>query len=132
MRYYVALVHKEEKSDFGVSFPDFPGCISAGSTLDEAALMATEALNGHADLMAAEGETIPEPSTLDVIMSDQGYRDGIPMLIGLKQAPGSRVVRVNITVPEDFLQAIDAHAARQGMNRSGFLVRAAKREMEQA
>lgn len=27
---YVALIHKEEGSDFGVSFPDFPGCITAG------------------------------------------------------------------------------------------------------
>ncbi len=24
---YIALIHKEEKSDYGVSFPDFPGCI---------------------------------------------------------------------------------------------------------
>jgi len=32
---YIALIHKEENSDYGVSFPDFPGCISAGETLEQ-------------------------------------------------------------------------------------------------
>ena len=40
----IAFLHKEAKSDFGVSFPDFPGCITAGKTLDEAGHMASEAL----------------------------------------------------------------------------------------
>jgi hypothetical protein len=30
---YVALVHKDEGTSYGVSFPDFPGCISAGDTM---------------------------------------------------------------------------------------------------
>jgi len=40
MRAYIALIHKEPDSDYGVSFPDLPGCISAGLTLDEARAMA--------------------------------------------------------------------------------------------
>jgi predicted RNase H-like HicB family nuclease len=44
---YIALIHKEENSDYGVSFPDFPGCISAGETLEQAKTMAQEALIGH-------------------------------------------------------------------------------------
>ena len=47
MRYYIALIHKDADSDFGVSFPDLPGCITAGRTLDEARLMADEALAVH-------------------------------------------------------------------------------------
>ena len=39
MRYYIALLHKDPKSDYGVSFPDLPGCITAGRTLDEARAM---------------------------------------------------------------------------------------------
>ena len=27
---YIAIIHKEPESDYGVSFPDFPGCITAG------------------------------------------------------------------------------------------------------
>ena len=40
MANYIAIVHKEAKSDFGVSFPDFPGCITAGKNIDEAKDMA--------------------------------------------------------------------------------------------
>jgi predicted RNase H-like HicB family nuclease len=32
MAEYIALIHKDAGSDFGVSFPDFPGCVTAGST----------------------------------------------------------------------------------------------------
>ena len=42
--YYPALVDKDEDSDFGVSFPDFPGCVSAGESVEEAVLGAQEAL----------------------------------------------------------------------------------------
>src|ERR1035441_6271666 len=44
---YIAYLHKDKNSDFGVSFPDFPGCITAGSSLDEARAMAAEALALH-------------------------------------------------------------------------------------
>jgi len=32
---YIAYLHKDRKSDFGVS-SDFPGCITAGRTLERA------------------------------------------------------------------------------------------------
>ena len=41
---YIAYLHKDRNSDYGVSFPDFPGCITAGKTLEEAHRMAAEAL----------------------------------------------------------------------------------------
>jgi predicted RNase H-like HicB family nuclease len=37
---YIAYLHKDRDSDFGVSFPDFPGCVTAGKTLDEARRLA--------------------------------------------------------------------------------------------
>jgi predicted RNase H-like HicB family nuclease len=45
----------------GVSFPDFPGCITAGRTLDEAKDMALEALSGHIEVTREAGETVPLP-----------------------------------------------------------------------
>ena len=56
---YIAYLHKERRSDFGVSFPDFPGCITAGKTLDEARRMAAEALAIHIAGMAEDGDAIP-------------------------------------------------------------------------
>lgn len=130
MRYYVALVHKEDDSDFGVSFPDFPGCITAGTTLADAAALATEALGGHIDLMIDEGLTIPEPAPLDGIMAEAEYRDGVPVMIPAAGRRSARAVRVNITLREDVLERIDAYAAQHGMNRSGFLSHAAQQQMD--
>ena len=64
---YPAVVDKDPDSDYGVVFPDFPGCVSAGATLDEAVRGAHEALAGHVALMVADGDTLPEPTPLEKI-----------------------------------------------------------------
>jgi predicted RNase H-like HicB family nuclease len=74
---YVAVVHKDAESDFGVSFPDFPGCITAGRTLEEAKQMAFEALTGHIRAIPDTGCTMPDASTLDEVMRDPHFRDGV-------------------------------------------------------
>jgi predicted RNase H-like HicB family nuclease len=73
MANYIAVVHKDPKSDFGVSFPDFPGCITAGSSIDEAKDMAHDALDLHIKGMLEDGENIPAPSNLEDIMADPDY-----------------------------------------------------------
>jgi predicted RNase H-like HicB family nuclease len=69
-RQYIALIHKDPDSDYGISFPDLPGVISAGKTLDEAREMGAEALALHLEGLAADGEVAPEPSSLEEIMKD--------------------------------------------------------------
>ena len=61
MANYIAVVHKDPKSDFGVSFPDFLGCIAAGSSIDEAKDLAHDALSLHIKGMLEDGENIPVP-----------------------------------------------------------------------
>lgn len=75
MAKYVALVRKDPTSDFSIDFPDFPGCITVGSTLDEARDMAEEALDFHIDGMLEDGDPIPEPSSIDAILEDPENRD---------------------------------------------------------
>ena len=74
MRSYIGLIHKDTDSDFGVSFPDFPGVITAGTTLDDARAMAQEALALHLEGMAKDGEAIPEASSLEDVMADPDNR----------------------------------------------------------
>jgi predicted RNase H-like HicB family nuclease len=69
MRQYFALIHKDETSDYGVSFPDLPGCITAGSSRVEARDMAAEALALHLEGLAEDGEAVPEPSSLEQVIS---------------------------------------------------------------
>ena len=130
MRQYIALIHKEAESDYGVSFPDLPGVVTAGSNLDEAWKMAAEALAFHLEGLAEDGEPVPEPSSLDDIMSVKENRDGVAVLIG---APDTEVksVRINVTMPADVLDQIDRYAEREGFTRSGFLAQAAKKAMAQ-
>ncbi|MBW9086420.1 type II toxin-antitoxin system HicB family antitoxin [Rhizobium wenxiniae] len=129
MSNYIGLIHKQAESDYGVSFPDFPGVVTAGETLDEARTMAEEALAFHVDGMIEDGDAIPEPSSLELIMAEPENRDGVAILVTLRsQSPKS--VRINITLPEDVLQTIDSFAEANGMSRSGFLARAARHEIK--
>lgn len=78
---YIAIIYKEPKSDFGVSFPDFPGCITAGRTLDEAKDMALEALSGHIEVMREAGASLPTPSSLEEVMRHSQFRNGVAFLV---------------------------------------------------
>ena len=111
MRQYIALIHKETDSDYGVSFPDLPGVITAGSNLDVARMMATEALAFHLQGLAEDGEPAPEPSSLEEVMSVRENKDGVAVLIA---APNAEVksVRINVTLPADVLEQIDQYAER--------------------
>jgi predicted RNase H-like HicB family nuclease len=81
MRQYIAVIHKEPNSDYGISFPDMPGVISAGRTLDEACDMGAEVLAFHLEGLAADGLAPPEPSSLEDITTDAENRDGVVVLV---------------------------------------------------
>lgn len=129
MAHYIALIHKDEGSDYGVSFPDFPGCVSAGATLEEARAGAAEALTLHVEGMVEDGEAVPTPTGLDEVMRDPDNRDGVAILVELAVAP--KVVRVNITMQDEVLRAVDRYAEAHGLTRSGFLASAAKRAIHE-
>ena len=99
MQHYIALIHKDAGSDYGVSFPDFPGLATAGRSLDEARAMAEEALAFHTEGMMEDGEALPEPTALDDVMSDPENHDGVVTLISLNPS-SRRAVRVNVTLAQ--------------------------------
>ncbi len=78
---YIATVHKEYDSDYGVQFYDFPGCISVGTTIEEAKIMATQALTGHLMLMIQDGDRIPLPSNLETIANNIDHNDAVAFLL---------------------------------------------------
>lgn len=121
---YIALLRKQADSDFGVEFPDFPGCITAGVTLEDARHMAAEALLLHVEGMIEDGDTIPEPSGLDEVLTNPIYGNAAAIVVDVPTRR-PRSVRVNISVPEDILQAID----RVTDNRSRFLADAARAKL---
>jgi predicted RNase H-like HicB family nuclease len=72
---YIALIHKDEGTSYGVSFPDVPGCISAGDTFEEAVADAAEALAGHLALMRADGDEIPAQCSFEELKRDRDFAD---------------------------------------------------------
>ena len=130
MTAYIALLRKGHHSDFGVDFPDFPGCVTAGRTIGEARRMADEALSGHIAAMVEDGQEIPArdlATVLDEVTADPDNAGAIIMLV---DAPvrANKSVRVNVMLPEDLLQQID----RASGNRSRFLADAARAKLRAA
>ena len=66
---YVSFIHHDE-AGYGVSFPDFPGCVSAGDTVDDAVRHGSEALAFHVEGLVDDGEAVPAPRSIDAIKSE--------------------------------------------------------------
>lgn len=123
--HYIALIHHDEGTDYGVSFPDFPGCVSAGETFEEALRMGAEALALHVAGMRQDDEEVPAPRTLEEIRAageDWIEWEGATVAIIPLLPPTGRSVRINITMDEQLLAQIDAVTS----NRSAFLANAAR------
>jgi len=124
MTTYIALLRKEATSDYGVDFPDFPGCVTAGETLEDARRLAAEALEFHIEGMLQDHDPLPEPSSLDAVMRYQDNRDAVAFLVEVASQP-PKSVRINVMIPQDIVTAID----RVTTNRSRFLAEAARMKL---
>jgi predicted RNase H-like HicB family nuclease len=127
---YIAYLHKDRKSDYGVSFPDFPGCITAGQSFEEAHRNAVDALTLHIEGMREDGDTIPKPSTLESLEKHSARSGAMLFLVDI---PGDeKTVRVNITARQSQIETIDRLAESAGMTRSAFIVRSAMKGMKRS
>ena len=122
---YVALIQKENK-EYWVIFPDFPGCVSVGKTVDEAYKNSIEALALHIDGIKEDKEQIPEPRTFDEIQKSKEdwytVDNSLIMYIPYISNNSNKYVRINITLNQTILDKID----RITNNRSAFLSKAAE------
>src|SRR5262245_3885349 len=121
--FYTAILEKEPESAYGVTFPDFPGLVSAGDAAEQALVNAHEALAGHVALMVQDGDPMPEPTPVEAVIPDSDIQMVAITLVGVT-VPG-RAKRVNVTLDEALLEEIDEVAD----NRSRFLAEAARAEL---
>ncbi len=76
MPHYIALIHKDPDSCYGVSFPDVPGVFTAGDTIDEAMQKASEVLEFAAeDWAELTGNDWPAARTIDALRDDPVFQD---------------------------------------------------------
>lgn len=124
---YIALVHRAKKkgADYGVMFPDFPGCVFGGHTLETALENAREGIIFHIEGLLDAGETLPKAIHLENIKKDPEYKEAIPSLIRVI-IPSGRLKRLNISMDAGLISEIDHAAKMSGKNRSEFLAEAAR------
>lgn len=123
---YPVVIHKDADSDYGVTIPDLPGCFSAGNTIDEALAMAREAIELHLEGLIEDGSPVPKPGSIEAHQRNPDYAGGIWAMVSVDEANlRIKVKRINITLPEQVLDAVDRAAKAHHETRSGFLARAA-------
>jgi antitoxin HicB len=59
-RYTIILDYDPEADVYAVTVPALPGCFTQGKTPDEAIERAKEAIQGHLEVLAEDGEPIPD------------------------------------------------------------------------
>ena len=119
---YPAIV-EHSAGGFNVAFPDLPDCVSRGSTVQEAVLNAEAALGEYLLGRSGFGKEPAAPSNLDDIAIDADSPEVARILVRA-EAP-ERLVRIDVTLPEGLLSAID----RIEPSRSLFLAYAASAEL---
>jgi predicted RNase H-like HicB family nuclease len=128
VKYYIAIVHRDENSAYGLTFPDLPGCFAAADTWDEIPTAAAEALD-----LWFEDQPDVEPAALDAIRSRPEVAAELATGAVLLPVPyisaDTALERVNISMERGLLRAIDQMARQRKMTRSSFLASAARREL---
>jgi len=129
MSRYVALVDGEAGA-YGVSFPDLPGCVAMGGTVDEALAHAAEALRDWINL-TEETAVVPSPRSLEDIRSDaeiaEALREGASLAIVPLVRDTGRPAKANLSIDAGILAAIDEEAARRKLTRSALVELMARR-----
>ena len=124
MQFLVVLHTETDRTDYGVTVPDLPGCVSAGDTLEQALANAGEAILGHLEVMVEDGKPVPEPNSM-VPSLGPGRMIGA-VKVDLAELEALReTVRLNISMARRTLERIDEAARLAGTTRSGFLAMAA-------
>ena len=121
--HYPIVILKDKDSDYGVIVPDLPGCFSAGGTVDEAMAMAREAIELHIEGLVESGLPVPAPSDIDIHARKKDFKGGTWVLVPID--PSSlrlKAKRINITMPERVLDAVDRFAKDADQSRSGLIV----------
>ena len=59
-----AVIYERTDTGYSAYAPDLPGCVAAGATLRETEELMREAIDLHLRAMRADGDAIPEPTTV--------------------------------------------------------------------
>lgn len=103
MKAYIfpAYFRRVSSGGFSIDFPDLPGCISAGDTIEEAMAMAREALSLHLYGLLEDNEPVPSASDLPELRQEKDafltLVEGRPDMVG--EVIRNKAVKKTLTIP---------------------------------
>lgn len=86
--HFIALIHKEADSGYGVSFPDVPGVIAVADSLDQAIAEGAEALAFAFEDWAGD---LPRARSLDALRADAAFLERSTDAVVAAIAPAASV-----------------------------------------
>jgi|SRR5579883_131569 predicted RNase H-like HicB family nuclease len=133
MRYFV-LVDGQDGA-YGVVFPDLPGCVAMGETIEKALANAGDVLRDWVDLTEENGHPIPPPRALEALRADpetaQALRSGASLATVPLVRETGKPVKANLSLDAGLLAAIDEEARRRKLTRSAFVELMARQMLSQ-
>ena len=101
-RYIYPAIFEHDTDGYTITFPDLPGCITCGETLEEAYLMAKDAIELHLYGMEQDNDEIPKPSLPETIKVEQ---DSFVTLVEaymplIRDEMANRAVKKTLTIPK--------------------------------
>ena len=119
---YPAVFHRNDNGTYTIIYPDLPGCISEGKTLENALYMAQDALTQWLGYLTDEGETIPTASA----RKDIAIGDGEFVNLVRASVRDNKAVRRTVSVP----RWLDEAAAAANLSLSRILQEALKERLD--
>ena len=130
MFYAVAVEKGSDTTVYGVIVPDIKGCFSAGDTFEEALINVKEAIAGHLEILAEDGEDIPLASEISAFLNNSDYQGFIWAVVDIDVSRYlGKAEKVNVTLPSRLIRLIDDQVAKDSTykSRSAFLAAGAER-----
>jgi predicted RNase H-like HicB family nuclease len=131
MRYFVMI--DGNAGNYGVVFPDLPGCAAMGKTIDGALADAAETLRDWVEVTEENGETVPALRALEDLRPDPEVAEALAAGASLAVVPlvreTGKPVKANLSIDAGILSAIDEEAARRKLTRSALVELMARRTL---
>jgi predicted RNase H-like HicB family nuclease len=125
----VALIHGKAPA-FGVSFPDLPGCIGGGESLEACLASGRDSLDLHLEGMIEDGAAIPRFRDIDALRRNPDFAEDFAdsVLVVAIEIP-SLAAKQSVALDADLVREIDRAAERIGQSRADFLAAAAREKL---
>lgn len=101
-RYIYPAIFEHDDEGYTITFPDLPGCITCGDKLEQAYLMAKDALELHLFGMEQDNDEIPRPSHPEKVKTE---KDSFITLIEafmplIRDEMANKAVKKTLTIPK--------------------------------